>query len=109
VFLVAERYDEALALIAVVRGAAARERPRAPDALSAGNLELREAYAIRIGAQIATRRGEYRKAIDELEPLVVRYGELGAAQSPQVQSDLLALIAEAQRKLGQVDEAKKTY
>src|SRR5207302_5754684 len=56
-----------------------------------------------------TRRGEYRKAIDELEPLVVRYGELGVAQSRQVQSDLLGLIAEAQRRLGQVDEARKTY
>ena len=107
----AQRYDEALVSIADVKRVVARELPgaAAKGPTQAVMLSLREAYALRVEASIASKRGENRKVIDNLRPLVARYEEAGVDGARGLQIDLLGQIALAQRKLGSVEEASATY
>ena len=105
----AERYDEALERARSVLGSIADLKQRATDPNELLNLSLRASYTERVVARVLMKRGEYRKALAALEPLVGFYASAGLGGARVEESNVLRLIAEARRKLGLHDEARGSY
>lgn len=74
-----------------------------PNAEVGMHAQLADAPAIMLGARIANARGDYRKVISELTPLLDRYAAQGGPKLRQIQ--LIELLAGARQKLGETDSA----
>ncbi|MDD2721845.1 MAG: CHAT domain-containing protein [Gallionella sp.] len=97
--------DEVLKRVAEVRVEVAALRQSPPNDQIAAHALLSEAYAIGLGADIANARGDYRKVVAELLPLLDRYAAVGAAGFRQKEIDLIRRIAKAQQMLGETEAA----
>lgn len=76
-----------------------------PDAEIAAHAGLSDAYAAHLGAQIAFDRGEYKKVIADLTPLIGRYAKVGAKGFRAREAAVRELVSKAHQKLGETDRA----
>lgn len=97
--------DEVLKRVAEVRAEVARLRLSPPNDQIAAHALLSEAYAVGLGADIANARGDYRKVVAELLPMLERYASVGAPGFRQKEIDLIRRIGKAQQKLGETEAA----
>lgn len=99
--------DEVLKRIAEVRAQVAALRQSPPNDQIAAHALLSEAYAVGLEADIANARGDYRKVVTELLPMLDRYATVGAPGFRQKEIDLIRRISKAQQKLGDTEAAAR--
>jgi len=104
-----EKDDEALATVAEVKTIIAAELPKFTDPMYASHAALAELFPTQVAARIAISRGQYQAAIDMLTPLTERAAATGARGARGREMDLLDLVARAQVKLGELDQAAAIY
>lgn len=99
--------DEVLKRIAEIRAKVAALRKSPPNEEVAAHALLSDAYAVGLQARIANERGDYRKVVSELLPMLDTYAAVGAPGFRQQEIDLIKRITRAQQKLGDTEAAAR--
>src|SRR5262249_12715020 len=66
-----------------------------------------ESFAIALGARIANERGDYKKVVAEVTPILDRYAAVGAPGFREKEIELARFLSKAHAKLGEIDAAAK--
>lgn len=99
--------DEVLRRVPLIRAECDAVEKGGYDAEVTAHARLSEAYTIGLGARVANERGDYRKVVEELTPVLDRFGAVGAPGFRQKEIDLIEFVVKAHKKLGEIDAASK--
>ena len=105
----AERFDEVLKLVPEMLAVIRKEKGAITDPQIAAHVPTKEAFLIRLAADIARRRGQYRDVVAQLTPLVGTFEAVGYPSARVDEMNLIEVLAGAHTKLGEYDEARALY
>ncbi|PKN55272.1 MAG: hypothetical protein CVU56_22095 [Deltaproteobacteria bacterium HGW-Deltaproteobacteria-14] len=105
----AERFDEVLKLVPETLAVIAKEKQAITDPQLAAHVPAKEAFLIRLAADIARRRGQYREVVARLTPLVGTFEAIGYPSARVDEMNLIEVLAGAHTKLGEYDAARALY
>ncbi|TNF23334.1 MAG: CHAT domain-containing protein [Deltaproteobacteria bacterium] len=105
----AERYDEVLKLVPETLAVFRAEKGKITDPQIAAHVPAKEAFLIRLAADISRRRGQYREVVEQLTPLVGTFEAVGYPSAREDEMNLIKELAGAHTKLGEFDQARVLY
>lgn len=101
--------DEVLSRVTEILAQAAALRRSPPNAEVADHVSLSEAFARTLAARIFAERGDHRRAIRELTPLLDSFAAVGAPGFRAREMEVIQHLAQAHQKLGEVDAAVRLW
>jgi len=104
-----ERYDDVLKLVPETLAVIRREKARITDPQIAAHVPTKEAFLIRLAADISRRRGQYKEVVAQLTPLVGTFEAVGYPSAREDEMNLISALAGAHTKLGEYDRARALY